>query len=151
MDNTRLKQVIRYLESTSPKQLLVDINEGLEPSEYELKVVEDLMNQYNLSSGVINVLIQYVLLKADMKLTISFVYAIASHWSREEVKTVQEAMEITKTEHGLYQGKITESYKKDSLSKVSLIRLNAIEKAVKDPNISNEQLGSFVRNMFSDE
>lgn len=101
--DTREDKLIHYLETTSPRQLLIDISDGAEPSKGDLQAVEDIMFGQQLPAGVVNVLIQYVLLKTDMKLTKNYMEKIASHWTRKKVKTVKEAMELAKSEHRQYQ------------------------------------------------
>ncbi|MFB7301936.1 replication initiation and membrane attachment family protein [Heyndrickxia sporothermodurans] len=101
--NTQEEKLIVYLETISPRQLLIDISDGSEPSKSDLQAIEEIMFQQQLPPGVINVLIQYVMLKTDMKLTKNYLEKIASHWSRKKVKTVKEAMELAKNEHKQYQ------------------------------------------------
>lgn len=101
--NTQEEKLIVYLETISPRQLLIDISDGSEPSKSDLQAVEEVMFQQQLPPGVINVLIQYVMLKTDMKLTKNYLEKIASHWSRKKVKTVKDAMELAKNEHRQYQ------------------------------------------------
>ncbi|PKR84277.1 replication initiation and membrane attachment family protein [Heyndrickxia camelliae] len=103
MGDSREDKLVHYLETTSPRQLLIDISDGAEPSKGDLQAIEDIMFQQHLSPGVVNVLIQYVLLKTDMKLTKNYMEKIASHWTRKKVKTVKEAMELAKNEHRQYQ------------------------------------------------
>ncbi|MGE8206350.1 replication initiation and membrane attachment family protein [Heyndrickxia sp. NPDC080065] len=100
---TQEDKLIYYLEITSPRQLLIDISDGAEPSKGDLQAIEEIMFQQQLPAGVVNVLIQYVMLKTDMKLTKNYLEKIASHWSRKKVKTVKEAMELAKNEHRQYQ------------------------------------------------
>ena len=61
-----------------------------------------MMNQ-NLNPGVVNVLIEYVMMKAEKKFTKNYVEKIAGHWSRMKVVTVKEAMELARNEHRKYQ------------------------------------------------
>ncbi|MCP3741305.1 replication initiation and membrane attachment family protein [Rossellomorea sp. BNER] len=100
--SSKEEELIHYLESTSPKDLLKDISGGGEPSKSDLQAIEGVMFAQKLSAGVVNVLIQYVLLKTDMKLSKGYIDKIASHWARKKVKTVQEAMELAKNEHRQY-------------------------------------------------
>ena len=51
---------------------------------------------------MVNVLVDNVLRKTDMKLTKNYVEKIASHWARKNIKTVTEAMELAKMEHRQY-------------------------------------------------
>src|SRR5690606_2870848 len=62
----------------------------------ELKIVEEIMFKQNLLPGVVNVLLYYVMLKSDMRLTRSYIETIASNWARLNIKTVKEAMETAK-------------------------------------------------------
>ncbi|MGG0720240.1 replication initiation and membrane attachment family protein [Robertmurraya massiliosenegalensis] len=99
---TKEEKLIHYLDSTSPKQLLIDISGGTVPSKADLKIIEDVMFKQKLLPGVVNVLIQYVLLKTDMKLTKGYVDKIASHWDRKKISTVKEAMDLAIKEHRQY-------------------------------------------------
>lgn len=99
---TKEEKLIQYLETTSPLQVLHDLSGGAEPSKSDIQIIEDVMFQQKLLPGVVNVLIQFVMLRTDMKLTKSYVEKIASHWARKRVKTVAEAMELAKNEHRTY-------------------------------------------------
>lgn len=99
---TKEEENLRYVETTSPRQFLKDISGGAEPSKSDLQIVEDVMFQQKLMPGVINVLLQYVMLKSDMKLTKAYVEKIASHWARKKIKTAKEAFELAKSEHRQY-------------------------------------------------
>jgi replication initiation and membrane attachment protein len=93
------EKLIRYFETASPLKVLVDRSNGGEPAASDLQVIEGLMINQNLPPGVVNVLIDFVLLKTDMKLTKNYVEKIGSQWARKKVKTVKEAMELAKHEH----------------------------------------------------
>lgn len=99
---TQEAELIYYLETTSPRQLLKDLSGGAEPSLADLKIVEDVMFQQKLLPGVINVLLQYVMIRTDMKLSKAYIEKIASHWSRKKIQTVKDAMELAKSEHRQY-------------------------------------------------
>jgi len=99
---TQEEVLVRSLETTSPVKVFTDASNGIEPSDAELKILEDVMFKKKLLPGVVNVLIQYVLLKADSKFTKNYVEQIASHWARKEIKTVKEAMELARNEHSKY-------------------------------------------------
>ena len=97
------EELIEYLETTSPKDVLSDISNGGAPSKADLQAVEEVLMSQKLPIGVMNVLVQYVLLKTDMKLTKGYMEKIASHWSRKKVTTASEAMVLAKKEHKQYQ------------------------------------------------
>jgi len=95
---TKEEQLIQRLETISPKQLLEDLSSGSQASEQDMKIVRDVMTSQGLSVPVMNVLIHYVLLQSNMKLSKAYLEKIASHWSRAHVKTAKEAMEFAKKE-----------------------------------------------------
>ncbi|MFC4403698.1 replication initiation and membrane attachment family protein [Gracilibacillus xinjiangensis] len=97
------EQFIEMLEHISPKELLQDLTDGATASNQDLKVISEVMTQQGLSPGVMNVLIHYVMLKTDMKLSKSYLEKIASHWARKNVKTVRQAMTLAKSENKKYQ------------------------------------------------
>lgn len=99
---TKEEELIHYLETTSPRQLLKDLSGGADPSKGDLQIIEDVLFKQKLLPGVVNVLVQYVMLKTDMKLTKGYVEKIASHWTRKNIKTVKAAMELAKNEHRQY-------------------------------------------------
>lgn len=100
---TKEEKFIHYLENVSPYQFLKDISQGAEPSKADLTIIEHVLFNQRLNPGVVNVLLHYVMLIMDMKLSKSYVEKLASHWARKEIKTVQEAMELAKQEHRKYQ------------------------------------------------
>jgi replication initiation and membrane attachment protein len=100
---TKEQELIRHLETISPRERLMQLSGGAEPSSGDLKVVEGVMINQKLNPGVVNVLIEYVMLKTDMKFTKGYVEKLAGHWARLKVSTVVEAMELAKNEHRKYQ------------------------------------------------
>lgn len=140
--STKEEELIHYLETVSPRQRLIDIS-GSQPSSTDMQVIEGVLFQYKLPAGVVNVLIEYVMLKTDMKLTKSYVEKIASHWARKKVKTVTEAMELAKKEHRQY----TEWAKNKQGPKQKVIRTEKLpdwfhedDQAVETPSETNEEL-----------
>lgn len=97
------EELMYQLETISPRQFLTDVAGGIPPAVSDLQIIEEVLVKQKLEPGVVNVLIYYVLLKTDMKLTRAYVQKIASHWTRKHVKTVKEAMDLAKQEHRQYQ------------------------------------------------
>jgi replication initiation and membrane attachment protein len=105
---TQEEKLIRYYETTPPIVIFKELSGGVEPSAANLKILEEIMIKYKLPPGVVNVLIEVVLRKTDMKFTKNFVESIASHWARLKIKTVKEAMEAArKEERGFQESKKT--------------------------------------------
>ncbi|MRX71776.1 Replication initiation and membrane attachment protein [Bacillus lacus] len=101
--STQEEEMAYQLETISPRQFLKDVAGGIEPSAGDLQIIEETMFRQKLLPGVVNVLIYYVMLKTDMKLTKTYVQKIASHWARKKITTVPEAMSLAKQEHKQYQ------------------------------------------------
>lgn len=104
-----------YLENITPFQLLVDISDGARPAETDLKVIEDVMQKQQLPIPVMNVLIEYVLLRLDGKLARNYMLTIAAHWKRKKVQTAKEAMELAWAEHDKYK-RLQEETKQKSMN-----------------------------------
>lgn len=117
---TKEEQFISELEKISPKQLLEDLSNGGQASGQDMKVIRDVMTTQGLPSPVMNVLIHYVLLQSNMKLSRAYLEKIASHWSRANLKTAKEAMAFAKKEKDRFQQgkKDNQRYKKPQSNEV---------------------------------
>ncbi|WP_416827675.1 replication initiation and membrane attachment family protein [Ectobacillus polymachus] len=100
---TKQDQLIKVLEEVSPKELLTELSGGALPAASDLRIIEDIMINQNLSPGVINVLIYYVMLRMDMKIQKSYVEKIAAHWARKHISTVRDAMSLAIQEQRQYR------------------------------------------------
>ncbi|GGK09281.1 replication initiation and membrane attachment protein [Lentibacillus kapialis] len=100
---TKEEQLIQKLENISPKNLLEDLSSGGQASGQDLKMIREVMTTQGLPSPVMNVLIHYVLLQTDMKLSKAYMETIASHWSRANLKSASEAMAFAKKQKAQYQ------------------------------------------------
>ena len=98
-DNSNRAKIIYTFENTTPFDYLSSKYKNGEPSQRELKIIEDLMINYKMKPGVVNVLISYVLKVNNQKFNKNYVDAIASQWSRLNIETVEEAMIIAEKEH----------------------------------------------------
>ena len=98
-DTSQRAKIIYAFENITPLDYLRSKYKIGEPTMKELQIIEDLMNKQKLSPGVVNVLISYVLKVNNNKFTRSYVEAVASQWCRQNIKTVEEAMEAAEKEH----------------------------------------------------
>ena len=112
-DNSKKAKLIYTFETTSPYDFLTGKNKGVTPSKKDLNLIENLMIDYGLNPGVVNVLIDYVLKINDNKLTKNFVLAIASQWKRNNIKTVEEAIKLCKKENKAKKVQKTKILKKE--------------------------------------
>ncbi|WNB93182.1 DnaD domain protein [Bacillus sp. NEB1478] len=99
---TKEEELIKYFEEVSPYRLLEDYS-GTTPAEVDLKLVAYCMLDQNLTPGVTNVLLDYVLSGNDMKLAKGLIERISSHWARKKVQTVPEAMSLAREEKRKYK------------------------------------------------
>lgn len=84
--------MIYTFETISPRELLINKNNGNEPTRRDLKLIEDLLVDYKLKPGVVNVLLDYAINVNNKKLTRGFVETIAGEWQRKGIETVEDAM-----------------------------------------------------------
>ncbi|WP_096202724.1 replication initiation and membrane attachment family protein [Bacillus sp. FJAT-45350] len=96
---TAEEKMIKHFETKSPLELLESRSAGAMVPLPDVKIVEVLLLDFQLPAGVVNVLIDYILTVNDMKLSKPLVDKIAGHWSRKNVKTVKEAMELARLEN----------------------------------------------------
>ena len=97
-DNSKMAQIIYMFEKTSPYNFLAS-KIGTKPSKTDLNVLEHLAVDLDLAPGVINVLLDFVLKTTNNKLNMNYVDAIASQWKRSKIMTVEDAIQIAKTEY----------------------------------------------------
>jgi replication initiation and membrane attachment protein len=86
---------LEQLNRVSPIEMLTAWK-GSEISLDEKKLVEELVEREQLPFGVINILLQFVMLKRDMRLPKKYTLTIAAHWKRKGLKTAQEAEPFAK-------------------------------------------------------
>ena len=101
-DNSKRAKMIYTFETITPYELLCSKNNGAEPTKRDLKLVEDLIIDYSLKAGVVNVLIDYVLKTNENKLNRSLIETIAGQWQRLKIETVEDAMTLAEKEHKKY-------------------------------------------------
>ncbi|MFC7442875.1 replication initiation and membrane attachment family protein [Laceyella putida] len=88
----------QQLAQISPLELLAFYQGGARIPDSDVVLVETLVRHYGLPPEVINVLLEYVLLKYDYRLPRNLVEKIAGHWKRLGIKTIQEALEQARKE-----------------------------------------------------
>lgn len=98
---TREEQLLHNLENTAPVDMLRQLN-NKEPMPVDVQLAERLVNTHDLPVGVVNVLLQYVHIRNDGKITNNYVERIASHWMNKKVETAKQAMDLSREEHDKY-------------------------------------------------
>ncbi|MFS0574889.1 DnaD domain protein [Sporosarcina sp. 179-K 3D1 HS] len=110
---TREDEFLVYMETTSPREMLKDYT-GKEPLSVDVQLAERLVTVHGFAVGVVNVLLHYVIIRNDGKITKNFVERIASHWANKKIATAKQAMEISRQEHDQYIKWQNEGSKKTS-------------------------------------
>ncbi len=95
-DNSNMAKMIYTFETVSPYDFLKSKHNGNEPTKRDMQLLEDLLIDYGLKPGVINVLIDYALKTNDNKLNRNFIETIAGQWTRKKIETVEEAMDYAR-------------------------------------------------------
>ncbi len=132
-NNSKKGKIIAVFENTSPYEFLKDKYNGIEPTPRDLKLLEYLAIDLELTPSVVNVLIDYVLKKNNNRLSANYIETIAGQWKRAGIRTAKEAMEFAEKEHKKSQVKTKETKTKTNLK----------EKAVPvwfDENITKEEV-----------
>lgn len=91
------------LETISPIELLEAYQGGGKIAEADLKLVEELIFDYELYPAVVNLLLEYVLLTNEYKLPKNLVTKIAAHWKRLKITNIREAHALALREHQQYK------------------------------------------------
>ena len=136
-DTSRRARMIYTFESINPYELLKSKNNGAEPTTRDLKLAEDLIIKYGLNSGVVNVLIDYILKTQDNKLNRSLAETIAGQWQRNKVETVDEAMRLAEKHYKQYHKK-AQTVKIKNVQNIERIP-EWFDKEIKKENASQEE------------
>ena len=105
-NHTKRGKIIAVFENTTPYDFLRSKYKGNKPGNRDLRLIENLLQDYKLKPAVVNVLIDYVLKKNNNNLTASFVETIAGQWARLSIETAEDAMNVAEKEHKKYSKKI---------------------------------------------
>ena len=101
----------------------------------DIKLLEDLSYVSKLNPEVINVLIDYVMLKQDNKLPYNYVMKIANSLANAGVKTAEEAMD--------YFYKIQSKYSaKPVVNTISEPQVNVISRPIVEEEVRQEMVSS---------
>ena len=110
-DNSKLSKLIYLFETTSPLDFLRSKSGGSEPVKRDVRLLENLIVDYGLNPGVVNVLVDYVLKINNNNLSRSLAETIAGQWKRNNVLTVEEAINLARKEHKKYSKNTQKSSK----------------------------------------
>jgi len=106
--NDKKSRLIHQFETTHPYEFLY-LKQGSKPTPTDLKLIEYLLIEQQLTPGVVNVLIDYALKKSNNKLVKKFVEQTSAQWKRSKIETVSDAMDIAISENS------KKTYKKQNI------------------------------------
>lgn len=135
-DTSKRAKMIYTFETISPYDLLKSKNKKAEPTNRDIKLAEDLVVEYGLNPGVVNVLLDYILKTNNNKLSRPLAETIAGQWQRLKIETVEEAMRTAEKEHKKY--KKTTSTKTTKIIKEENIP-EWFDKEIKKSEVTQEQ------------
>ena len=98
-DTSMRGRIIEVFDNLNPVDFLRSKNKGAKPTSQDIKIIEMLVIDLELPPAVVNVLLDYVLIKTNNRLNKAYVEAIAGQWKRAGLKTAEEAMEFARKEN----------------------------------------------------
>lgn len=138
-DNSPRGKMIKVFETISPYKFLKSKNNGVKPSERDMKILETLLVDFKLNPAVVNVLIDYVLRINNKKLVKNHIEAIASQWKRLSIETASEAMNQAEKEY--------KKHKKSNVTKEKIEKKDILpswfNKEIKKEELSDEEKREF--------
>jgi len=94
--DSELASKIQMMEEVAPAKFLQYLQQGTKPARSDIAIVNSLSKDYGFGSGIINVIVEYVLYKNNNVLSKNYAEKIASSLAREKVITTVDAMNYLK-------------------------------------------------------
>lgn len=139
----RAEQHFQRLAQISPLELLKLYHGGSQIARADVELVESLLTEFRLPSAVVNVLLDYVLIKYDRKLSRPLVEKIAGHWKRLGIQTLEQARNQCLKEVEEVEGKTKRRSRQDASS----VR-ESRTRTTKNTTKNNSNLPEAVRNQL---
>lgn len=93
---TDLAKKINLMETRCPKDYLAYFQNGTKPASADIRILDDLSKNFNLTNAVINAVVDFVLTKCDNDLSRAYCEKIAAALARENCRTAVDAMNYLK-------------------------------------------------------
>ena len=127
--DTDIANKINLFEKISPIELLKILQGGTKAAPSDIKIIETLSKDYQLSNGVINVIIDFVLSMNKNILSRGYAEKMAASFNREGIETAIDAMN--------YCNEVLTSKSKSSKSRKKNSGTSATQKDLEENNSSN--------------
>ena len=95
--DSALANKINLMESVSPKDFLKYLQNGTEPATPDLKLINELSKKLKLNNAVINVVVEYCLIKNNNILSKAYCEKISASLARSNITTAIDAMNYLKS------------------------------------------------------
>ena len=95
--DSALANKINMMESVSPKDFLRYLQNGTEPATPDLKLINELSKKFKLNNAVINVVVEYCLIKNKNILSKAYCEKISACLARSNITTAIDAMNYLKS------------------------------------------------------
>ncbi|HBS10326.1 MAG TPA: hypothetical protein DEA28_01130 [Firmicutes bacterium] len=92
--NSDIAKDVQYYQTISPRALLRERQNGVEPVASDISIIDYLELNMDLPIPVINVIIDYTLKRLDNKLNRAYIEKVAASLKRKKCETALDAMEI---------------------------------------------------------
>ncbi len=138
-DTSKRARLIYTFETTTPYDFLASKCKSGEPSSRDMRLIEELMVDFHLNPGVVNVLLAYILHIHNKKLNKSYVETIAGQWQRLQIETVEEALALTEKEYKKNKKQETKTWTKDTKKTPTEKIPDWFDKEVEMEDISKEE------------
>ena len=112
-DNSMRGKIIQMFENINPVDFLRKKYKGVKPTSRDIKIIETLVIDLQMTPAVVNVLLDYVLRKNNNRLSQAYIETIAGQWKRAGLKTAAEAMDFAEKENKRMSKKIAVEPKSD--------------------------------------
>ena len=119
--------LIRSYENTSPIKFLMSKQKGVEVSDADKSIIEELAGNYGFSNGIINALLDYVLKNKDGELSRNYILKIAATLVRKGCQNTLDCLNLLNKKPTTKVIKTKETPKEKPQQKSNIISLEDYE------------------------
>lgn len=129
--DSELAKKIQLMEETAPAKFLQYLQQGTKLARSDLAIVNSLSKDYGFGNGIINTIVEYVLIKNNNILSKNYCEKVAASLAREGVTTTVDAMNYLKklalnSSSKKKVNKVSESTKETNSDEISLDEMNEL-------------------------
>lgn len=130
--DSALARKIEMMDDVAPAKFLSYLQKGTKPAKSDINTIDLLSKNYKFNNGIINVIIDYVLVKNDNILSRNYCESIAATLARNDIRTAVDAMNFLNT--------ISLKKAKGKTAK----KVEKVEKEEKKPTVEIDEIYDFI-------